>query len=89
MKDFEQYVLEKSGNPYSYFSVARIVRITPAAVLWVHDENDKICTFSDVKSIANEKIERTEFLVTKGLGHNKIYLDSKVKDRIFKFLTCA
>ncbi|TAG09900.1 MAG: alpha/beta hydrolase [Sphingobacteriia bacterium] len=87
IKDFEQYILEMTGQSFAHFSTARVIRTIPSSVLWVHDQDDKICTYSDVKDLVNEGIDRTEFLVTKGLGHNKIYLDPSVRQQIVKFIT--
>ncbi len=89
IKDFEQYILEMTGQSFAYFSTARVIRTIPSSVLWVHDQDDKICTYSDMKDLVTENINRTEFLVTKGLGHNKIYLDPSVRQQIVKFITSS
>jgi predicted alpha/beta hydrolase family esterase len=89
IKDFEQYILEMTGQSFAYFSTARVIRTIPSSVLWVHDQDDKICTYSDMKDLVNEGIDGTEFLVTKGLGHNKIYLDPSVRQQIVKFITSS
>ncbi|OPZ15200.1 MAG: Alpha/beta hydrolase family protein [Bacteroidetes bacterium ADurb.BinA245] len=83
---FDQYVTNLAGKPISYFSVARVVRTLDARVLWIHDETDAICTFEDVAPLLNETIPSTEFIITKGLGHNQVYKEASSRDHILSFI---
>ncbi len=89
IQDFEQYIFELTGNSYAFFSVARIIKTLSSSVLWVHDQDDKICSFQDIKALLNDNIPGTEFLVTNGLGHNKIYLDPQVQKHIVEYITLS
>jgi len=83
---FEAHIKQLAGEPIEYFSVPRVVRSIAANVLWVHDETDTICTFKDVKPLLSEHLPGTEFYITNGLGHNKIYKESSTRNKIMAFL---
>lgn len=87
VKAFNKHIEKIAKQPISYFSVARVARTATAKILWIHDQEDNICTFNDVRPLLSEQIERLELFVTKGLGHNKIYRDHHTKDKIIHFLT--
>jgi fermentation-respiration switch protein FrsA (DUF1100 family) len=57
-----------------------------ASVLWVHDEDDQVTPLKDVEKLILQQPPNVEFLITKGLGHNRIYRDNEVKRKIFSFL---
>jgi hypothetical protein len=57
-----------------------------ASVLWVHDEDDLTTPLSDLKPVMEKGYPNVEFMITKGLGHNRIYRDNEVKRKIFSFL---
>jgi pimeloyl-ACP methyl ester carboxylesterase len=84
---FYELIETLAKQPISYFSVARVVRKAHFNTLWVHDEEDKICTFEDVKPVLSEQLPKLEFFITKGLGHNKIYKMDSTRDKIVHFLT--
>ena len=83
---FEAHIQQLAGEPIEYFSVPRVVKKISASVLWVHDETDTICTFKDVKPLLSQHIPGTEFYITNGLGHNKIYKESSTRNKIMAFL---
>jgi pimeloyl-ACP methyl ester carboxylesterase len=83
---FEAHIEQLANQPIAYFSVARVIRQLPASTLWIHDEEDPICLFDDVKPLLSEQISTLEFFVTKGLGHNKIYREPATKSKIIQFL---
>ncbi|HJV19991.1 MAG TPA: alpha/beta fold hydrolase [Sediminibacterium sp.] len=84
---FEAHIERIANRPISYFSVARVVRRSLTSTLWVHDEEDNICTFNDVKPLLSEKISSLKFFITKGLGHNQIYREHQTREAIIHFLT--
>ena len=57
-----------------------------AKVLWVHDEDDDTTPLKDVLKVKAENYPNIEFLITKGLGHRRIYRDNKVTKTIVDFL---
>lgn len=85
-KEFERMILERSGHRPSHFSISRALPNIRASVLWVHDEEDPVTPIKDVRKVMDLGRPNVEFLITQGLGHNKIYRDNGVKKRIFDFL---
>ncbi len=83
---FYEIIEALASQPISYFSVARVARNAQFNILWVHDEEDNICSFEDVKPLLSEQLPKLELIITKGLGHNKIYKTSTTKDKIVHFL---
>jgi pimeloyl-ACP methyl ester carboxylesterase len=41
-------------------------------VLWVHDQDDPVCSYKDLENFKNKDPKNTIFLITNNLGHNKI-----------------
>ena len=85
-KEFERKIHERSGHWPSHFSIARAMKNIKASVLWVHDEEDQVTPLKDVQKVIDRSYPNVEFMITKGLGHNKIYRDNEVKRKIFSFL---
>ncbi len=84
---FEDIINETGGNPVSWFSVTRAVQTFSSSVLWIHDEDDLVCPFADTKTIREKKLPHIQFLITKGLGHSKIYRDKKVQKAVVDFFS--
>ena len=82
---FRQLIYELTDQPVSYYSVSRVVKKINSPVLWVHDKQDTICTFEDVKPLLELDLPHTTFLITEHLGHSKIYKDNKVCSEIVRF----
>jgi pimeloyl-ACP methyl ester carboxylesterase len=83
---FYELIESLSKETIGYFSVARVIRNADFNTLWVHDEEDKICSFDDVKPVLREQLPKLELFITKGLGHNKIYKMDSTRDKIVHFL---
>jgi predicted alpha/beta hydrolase family esterase len=83
----DELILEKSGNPTSFYSVRRIVPKLENKIFWVHDKNDKITPFSDAEPVMNERFSHIEFLITEGFGHSRIYKEKEVIANVIGFLT--
>lgn len=81
------YILKKSGKTTDYYSVKRAMLQIANPVLWIHDEDDDITPIEDIKPLLDEKPENIEFMITRGLGHRKIYKDNNVVKKIISFLT--
>jgi alpha-beta hydrolase superfamily lysophospholipase len=84
---FRQLLREITGKDVSYFSVRRMVNENIVPVLWVHDRQDTICPFEDVKPVIDKKLQHIQFLITEQLGHSKVYKDNKVCKEIIGFLS--
>ena len=85
-KEFDKIVFEVSGRETSWFSVRRAMNNIKASVLWVHDEDDDITPMKDALKVKEDSHPNVQFIITKGLGHRKIYRDEAVIDAVVKFL---
>ncbi len=88
-KSMEQHIFEKSGIQANHFSISRVATSIKADMLWIHDEDDEITPWSDAKVIEQMQLPNYKFMLTKELGHRKIYRDNKVKKTVFEFLSFA
>lgn len=85
-KEFQKIVLALSGKPVEWFSIRRAIHNIKATVLWVHDEEDTVTLWSDASKVKEDNHSNVQFILTKGLGHQKIYHDAMVKKAIIDFL---
>jgi pimeloyl-ACP methyl ester carboxylesterase len=85
-KEFDQLIYAKAGVPPSHYSIPRALAKIKASVLWVHDEEDDVTPLKDVQPVMKKKWPQVHFLITRGLGHRKIYRDNKVMKAIIDFL---
>jgi alpha-beta hydrolase superfamily lysophospholipase len=69
-----------------WYSIRRAAHQIKAEVLWIHDEEDEQTPWADAEKVMQDAHPNFEFMVTKGLGHRKIYRDNKVKKAILEFL---
>lgn len=84
-EEFEKLIVELAGYPSSWYSVSRIMQEITTPTLWVHDKEDTITPFDDMKHMLEKKLPHIEFEVTQGLGHSA-YRDDKITKRIVSFL---
>ena len=82
----EQYITEHSGQSPEHYSVTRALQFLKSKVLWVHDEKDFICPIEDLKPTKEKHLSHVEFYITSGLGHNAIYRNPNVLQKIAFFL---
>jgi len=85
-REFDAMIIERTGNPPTYFSVRRAMNHISASVMWVHDEDDDITPISDVLKVKRDNPSNVKFIFTKDLGHRKIYRDEGVMDSVVDFL---
>ena len=85
-KEFDNIIFEKSGQKTEWFSIKRAMQNISASVLWIHDEEDDITPFADALKVKEESFSNIQFIITKGLGHRKIYSDAAIKNEVIKFL---
>jgi pimeloyl-ACP methyl ester carboxylesterase len=84
--EFEKIIIRRTGLSPEWFSIKRAMRNIPAKVLWLHDEDDDVTPLSDAMKVKEENYPNIEFVITKGLGHRRIYRDNKVVKTIIEFL---
>jgi len=84
--EFDKIILQKGGVSPSWYSIGRALKHLRAKVLWFHDEEDDVTPLSDVLKVKAENYPNAEFVITKGLGHRRIYRDNKVSKQIIEFL---
>jgi Serine aminopeptidase, S33 len=85
-KEFDLLILKLSGQPASGYSIARAMKNIKASVCWYHDEDDTITPLSDALPVKEQSYPNVKFVITKGLGHSRIYRDNKVSKSIIEFL---
>jgi pimeloyl-ACP methyl ester carboxylesterase len=80
-------VSSKTHHKVEYFAADRALANYKGQVLWVHDEKDMVCPFEDIIEFKETAPSNINFLITNGLGHNKVYKSADVMDQIMAFLT--
>jgi len=84
--EFEKIIFEYSGKHTEWFSIRRAMHNIKASVLWIHDEEDDITPWEDAEKVKEDNHPNIKFVLTKGLGHRKIYHDADIKNTVIKFL---
>jgi alpha-beta hydrolase superfamily lysophospholipase len=84
--EFPVIIKKISGQDVPYVSTSRVVQHITAPVLWIHDKQDTVCPFKDVKPLLKMKLPTVEFVITDGLGHNSIYKESSTCKTVIQFL---
>lgn len=84
-KAFDDIIIEKSGHATEWFSVRRAVKNIRAQILWIHDEDDDITPLSDALKVKEDAHDNIQFIITRGLGHRRIYHDEAVKKAVINF----
>lgn len=85
-QEFHNIIYEKSGKQAEWFSIRRAMWNIKARVLWVHDEDDGITPWIDAEKVKQDNHPHIRFVITKGLGHQKIYRDDTIKKEVIGFL---
>ena len=84
--EFEKVIIKAGGVSSEWYSIKRAMKHIKAKVLWFQDEDDEVTPMSDVLKVKAENYPGIEFVITKGLGHRRIYRDNKVTKSIVDFL---
>ena len=84
---FRDMIGELTDRPISFYSVSRVVKNLSSPVLWVHDQQDTICPFEDVKPLLSLNLPHVKFMITEQLGHSRVYKDNKVCSEIVHFFS--
>jgi hypothetical protein len=85
-KEFDNLIAKSGGYPAEWYSVRRAVQNINAQILWLHDEDDLQTPIDDALKVKDENLSNVTFIITKGLGHRRIYRDHKVMQQILDFL---
>ncbi len=85
-KEFDNIIIEISGHASEWFSMKRALENCKADILWIHDEDDDVTPLKDALLVKKEEHKNIKFVITKGLGHRKIYRDNAIKNMIEDFL---
>lgn len=85
-EEMRTIIYEQSGRNIRNISVRECAKKISAEVLWVHDIEDDITPWADAEKIQRDAHPNFRFITTKGLGHRRIYRDSKVRKAIIEFL---
>jgi len=86
LPEFEKIILNTGGVSSDWYSIKRAMKHIRARVLWFHDEDDEITPLSDVLKVKALQYPNIDFVITKGLGHRRIYRDNHVAKEIIDFL---
>lgn len=85
-EEMRRIIFEKSGYTADKISIRHLAEKIKADVLWIHDEDDDVTPWADAEKIQQDNHANFQFMITKGLGHRRIYRDNKVKKAIMEFL---
>ena len=85
-KTVDELILERTGKETPWFSIRRAMNTIKASVLWFHDEEDDITPLEDALKVKADNHPNLQFVITKGLGHSRIYRDADVINTIVRFL---
>ena len=84
--EMDEYVQEISGHNFSWYSLRRALNQIQASVLYLQDEDDRITPLKEALLVRRDGHPNIQWVITKGLGHRKIYKDQEILDRIVGFL---
>lgn len=84
--DVIQLIENIAGTSIQNISIHHFIQHLHQNFLWVHDEDDWICPINDVKKTMALQLPNINFLITKGLGHSKIYRKEAVMKAILDFI---
>jgi pimeloyl-ACP methyl ester carboxylesterase len=84
--EMDEYVQETSGHPFSYYSLRRALRSVHAGILYLQDEDDRVTPVKDALRVKEDGFPNIRFVITRGLGHRKIYKDPEIMEQVVAFL---
>jgi pimeloyl-ACP methyl ester carboxylesterase len=84
--EVDKIIFELGGQPTEWYSINRIAKKLTCQILWLHDEDDDITPLSDAIKVKEHNHKNINFVITKGLGHRRIYHDATVKKQIVDFI---
>ena len=84
-QEFNELIKGLGGHPSEWYSIRRAIKNIKAKVLWLHDEEDTQTPLRDALKVKKDNLANVRFVVTKGLGHSRIYHDKKMVQEIIDF----
>ena len=84
---FLEELRKRTNHPITYFEADRAIQNYGGDLLWVHDKEDLVCPYEDLVDFEKKAPKNIKFLITNGLGHNKVYKTPEIIDKIMAFLT--
>ncbi|GAC1708796.1 MAG: hypothetical protein NVS9B7_26080 [Flavisolibacter sp.] len=84
-EEFNRIIINQGGKDPSWYSVARASQKIKAEVLFLQDEEDPLTPISDVLPIINKGYPNFKFIISKGLGHRRIYRDENSIISVLRF----
>jgi pimeloyl-ACP methyl ester carboxylesterase len=84
-QEFDKLIVRIGGQPLAWFSIGRTLTNLPYPILWLHDEDDLITPLADARKIKEQNLANIRFVITKGLGHRRIYRDEEMQKRVIDF----
>lgn len=85
--DFNKLLINFANKPIDYFSIGRALLNVEANVLWIQDTDDLICPYTDAQKVQQLQLPKLKFILTKGLGHNRIYREKSTVNTAIDFLS--
>ena len=85
-KEFEKIIESKEGKTSEWYSISRAIKNIKAKILWFHDLEDETTPVRDTLKVKGENYANIRFVITRGLGHSRIYRDSEVIKQTVDFL---
>lgn len=86
VKEMDDYVQETSGHHFGWYSLRRALHHNNASILYVQDEDDRVTPLKDALLVQQDGHTNIKFILTKGLGHRKVYKDEETREKIIAFL---
>lgn len=84
--EFDQVIKDIEGKLPDWYSIGRAAGHIRASVLFLQDRDDHMTPIKDVLPIQKKNLPNFRFIITEGLGHRRIYRDSKLSKEIIEFL---
>ena len=84
-EEFYKLIIRIGGQPLAWFSIGRTLASLPYPILWLHDQEDLITPLADALKIKEQNRPNIRFVITKGLGHRRIYRDEEMQKKIIDF----
>jgi len=84
---FMHEIKHRTSFTVEHFAADRALANYKGDLLWIHDEKDLVCPYEDTIDFQENAPSNIKFLITNGLGHNKVYKTAEVIDQIMAFLT--
>jgi pimeloyl-ACP methyl ester carboxylesterase len=84
--EMDDYVQETSGHHFDWYSLRRALQQNNASVLYVQDEDDRVTPLKEALLVQQDGHPNVKFILTKGLGHRKVYKEEETRGKIIAFL---